>query len=169
MRVYCQEELKEEPMTHERVGLGPSRNDAGWDIDHRPSCNDAGRLHSARAKQARIDEDIKRKKVLAVAIQLAGQYLQVNAFCVVKDDPVAEIIQDFVLGFREMKRSEFGVLLCSLDNPHRTERIVGAIREASWDGSRKERQFYRELVTSLGQESSSERSLGRRWFKHEKP
>ena len=161
MRVYRREELKEEPVTHERVGLGPSRNDAGRDIDHRSSRNDAGRLCSA-AKQARFDEDIKSKtNVLAKTIELAGRYLQMNAFCVVNEDPVAEIIQDFVLGFRGMKRSEFGVVICGLADHHAKERIDGAIREASWAGSRKESQFYRELVTSLGQESSSERSLGR--------
>ena len=76
MRVYRGEELEEEPVTHERVGLGPSRNDAGRDIDHRSSRNDAGRHRSARAKQARLDEDIKNKtKVLASAIKLAGMYL----------------------------------------------------------------------------------------------
>ena len=113
MRVYRREELKEEPVTHERVGLGPSRNDAGRDIDHRSSRNDAGRLRSARSKQARLDEYIKSKtNILAVAIKLTGRYLQMNAFCVVNEDPVAEIIQDFVLGFREMKRSEFEAVAC---------------------------------------------------------
>ena len=133
MRVYHREELKEEPVTHERVGLGPSRNDAGRDIDHRSSRNDAGRLRSARAKQARLDEDIKRKtNVLAVAIKLAGRYLQMNAVCVVNEDPVAEIIQDFVLGLRGIERSKFEVVSCGSADHHAKERINGAIRDASW-------------------------------------
>ena len=60
-----------------------------------------------------------------------------------------------------MKRGEFGVVLCSLEDPHVEECIAGVICDASWAGARQTREFYQKLLKSLDHKGSSKRSLER--------
>ena len=86
----------DEPVTQEGDGLGPSRNDAGRDSGHRSS-HIVGRPHRMQVVRASRQDEIR-----SLAIKIAGIYQQVVAVPVDRDDPAAEIVRDFVVGFNAM-------------------------------------------------------------------
>ena len=94
----------DEPVGYGGVGLHPSYNGVGRDSSHRLS-HIVGRPHRVPIKQARYQDQI-----LPLANKIAGIYQQVVAVPVDHDDPTAEIIQDFSVGFKTMKTNKMAMV-----------------------------------------------------------
>ena len=133
----------DEPVTHEGVGLVPSRNDAGRDPSHR-SIHIVGRPH-----RVHVERGSRQDQIRSLAIKLAEIYQQVLAVPVDRDDPAAEIVRDFVVGFTAMHTSEMATVAQILSRPDTRSDVEDAIRDASWAGTRNTRLFYLTLAKSL--------------------
>ena len=102
----------DEPVTHGGDGLDPSCNGAGRDSSHRSS-HIVGRLH-----RVPIERVGHQGQILLLAIKIAGIYQQVVTVPVDRDDPTAEIIQDFVVGFTAMGTNKMAMVAQSLSRPN---------------------------------------------------
>ncbi len=83
-----------------------------------------------------------------------------EAFPVEHDDPTAEIIRDFIVGFKGMNTSEMDAVAQSLSRPNTREDAEAANCDASWAAMRQTREFFRTLAKSLGHDRPSTESLG---------
>ncbi len=132
--------------------MGPSRDGVGKDNSQRSS-HIVGQPHSDQIEDAKLGED--HEKIRLLAIKFAGIYMGIEAVQVDRDDPAAKIMLDLATGFGAMSTNEMATISQSLGGPEEKESIEGAIREASWAGTRDTRAFYKVLAESLGQGNPS--------------
>ncbi len=113
--------------------MDPGRKGARRYSCHRSS-HTVGRPHRTPIEQANHQDQI-----LPLAIKITGIYQQVVAFLVVRDDPTAEIIRDFVVGFKGMNTNKMDSVVQSLSRLGTRKDVEAAICNASWTATRQTR------------------------------
>ena len=135
----------DEPVAHGGGSLDPSCKGARRDSCHRSS-HIVGRPHRTPIERANHQDQI-----LPLAIKITRIYQQVMAFPVERDDPTAEIICDFVVGFKVkgMDTSKMDTVAQSLSRPGTRKYVKATICDASWAGTQQTISFSNACEKSL--------------------
>ena len=96
--------------------------------------------------------DLGREQILSLGIKFAAVYKTVRAIPIDAEDPAADIVRDFVVGFKAAGASERATIARCVGTPGGEELVGAAIKDAGWTALRTERAFYKALATSLGRD-----------------